>query len=370
MASPKGGRARPLLEDNSCGRWTELVRVVWKRQAFLVRVRGDLLVCDIDGEDAPHRAKRLRGSMVAAGLCPVVWASGTPGHRQLLVCIPRNRERKRWRERSKAMGMDVKTMVRPPLSPHRMGRPVSLVYPDTVEEALEHLGRWEVTDADDRYLTSRTFKLLRYGDENADQSVLTLQIAMGACAKGWSANRTYNALLSEQNLGGLGLRKRIEKGSAQRAAAWFFEYVWPRAEEYVASNPPITDITDARLAIHALRLQADECEWRNVPITYRGEEVGVRGASVYKLVLGACDIALKAGRIDVSISQRQFAEAAGLGSRETVRKALLGAQKLGWLRLLTKGKGRQPSEWRLLVPRHEEGLRDPLEDLPGREVSV
>jgi hypothetical protein len=165
-------------------------------------------------------------------------------------------------------------------------------------------------------------------------------------------------LVNPQNKGGEALRKRLRERGERAARTWFFDEVWPDAEQYVAENPPIRDATEARIAIAELRAEADRWKWSTVEVHIRAEghiiraevlAVRVAGPSVRRALEGICDIASTAGTVRPYVGERHLADVAGFGSRATVRKALRALVVLGWIEQDQPGKGRAAATYRLLL---------------------
>lgn len=364
-----GDDVRVLLPDNTAPEYATLAAIVRDGACFTARMQPDIVVFDADRDDAVANAHTLADELEATGLRPVVWASGSPGHCQLVVRIKQKRDRNRWIARGRELGMDHKSWSRPPLSPHRSGVPVGLISPQTVEEALERLrDRSEPIEADQN-LTSETWDLIWNGDgkRDSDNSQITFRIACGMVAKGWSREKGMRVLLG--NLDFVGARKlRAKREQSEHEATRWWTHVWNRAEEFIAENPPISDPTTARLAIVELQNEALSYRWPNRLATGRCDYPMVRGGSALKCMLGICEIALKAGRIaDLHLSVRHVADVSGLGSI-TSQKALRALTRGRWIDLTSTGTTTRASTYDLLIsPSHREHLSSTMHNTDTHE---
>jgi len=158
-----GTRAVLINADNSRGGWLPL-RVALRRDgAFAVEVGYDVLAVDQDGTALAPVVDELGRELRGAGSVPVFVASGREGHRHLFARV---RDRERWTARARDLGLPGdairlgNNLIRPPLSPHRLGLPVALLDPTDPVEAVVALAPRERTA---RRLSRRMRKLLREG---------------------------------------------------------------------------------------------------------------------------------------------------------------------------------------------------------------
>ncbi len=355
------GRRRVLLldTDNNGDGWVSLDEAARSGRAFTAHYRSDLLCIDADSERTAAAASTIADELSGLGFRPVEWASGRTGHRQVIVHIPDDRLRLQVEKDARGLGIDVRRHSRPPLSPHRLGLPVALIRPQTVQEALDALGAplGAGQPSERPTASARTWRLIRWGDPTAQSgSEAVYRIACGLIGRGFTPEHGYALLVNPQNKGGEALRKRLRERGERAARTWFFDEVWPDAEQYVAENPPIRDATQARIAIAELRAEADRWKWSTVEVhiraevyIIRAETVRVAGPSVRRALEGVCDIASTAGTVRPYVGERHLADVAGFGSRATVRKALRALVVLGWIEQDQPGKGRAAATYRLLL---------------------
>lgn len=330
-----GDRRVMLVEaDNSSGEWVPLDVALDSERPYVTELRDEVIAFDGDLDDSDLRAIELAGEMEASGLMPVAWRSGRPGHAQVIVVCPKPSERKRWRDRAAELGFESKRRTRPPLSPHRLGLAVALTDPPSPAEAVERLSTGQ-RNGEGARLTARTMALLRNGDrEAASGSEVVLRIVMGAEAVGVHFKAVRAMLANPDNRGGNSYQRRLAKNPDQ-ADRWLRQYVLPKAQEYLATHPPITDTTDARTQIETMRAEAAQFAWVPVQVeredkhTHRVVEK-VSPTSLRRGLEGILDLAWTQGSIHITLSQRNMVKATGL-SAPTVRKVRKVLLRQGWL---------------------------------------
>jgi hypothetical protein len=204
-----------LNEDNTSRGWVPLHEAVTSGDAFFVRVRRAVIAFDGDTDTSDEAAVELVRHMEKEGLEPVAWRSGRPGHAQVIVVCPVAAQEP-WCERARALGFSERpTATRPPLAPHRLGRPVSLMHPAEPAEAIRRLRRDARDMVGSRKLTPATMGLLRHSDPNDPSGSETVfRIMMGALAKGYAVAEVETRLADPANAGGESYRKRAAKNPA------------------------------------------------------------------------------------------------------------------------------------------------------------
>lgn len=350
----RGDRVLLLHEDNEGDQWVSLPEAVALGAPFTTNYRPELLVVDADKPGSATATESLAQAMKAQGLTPVLWASGRPDHRQLVVRVPDLRERRRWAATAKAKGMDVRRRSRPPLSPHRLGLSVRLVDPEDPCRALAALRPTWVPPERQR-LTERTWRRLRFGDPSKPSgSEVVYAIAMGMVAKGWRKEQAYRTLLDPKNEGGAALRRRFGKRSERGARAWF-DRVWGTAEEYVAANPPVQapgDPYEIRMDLTTMLAEADTWPWPTAQYRstmHSGVLFSVRGTIMRRCLEGIIKIGIKAATTTPYASHRHLLDVSGIGSSHSLSKALIALEEMGWIRKITKGEGKRASTYELLL---------------------
>lgn len=106
--------------NNAEGKWIALPAAIRSGRPYLVPVHPRMLATDADGRDAKAKVGTLADLLAAAGLRPVIVASGQSGRRHLFCRTPDTKTHAHFSEAAKALGLDVRQTIRPPLSPHRL----------------------------------------------------------------------------------------------------------------------------------------------------------------------------------------------------------------------------------------------------------
>jgi len=138
-----GTRIGILGPDNNVVQWSTL-SLDHCSECFFVEVQDDVLACDYDGEHGERAVEGLLTAMesVPAVGPPVVQRSGQPGRFHVLTRIDNAEDYDMLATVAKSLGFDIRRTIRPPLIPHRLGLPVSLIEPaDDVDEAIRRLER-------------------------------------------------------------------------------------------------------------------------------------------------------------------------------------------------------------------------------------
>jgi hypothetical protein len=327
-------RVVSISANNASGEWVLLEEAVTSGEAFSAEFRDDIIGFDGDEPDSLARAATLALEMEVQGLAPVSWASGRPGHAQVIVWCPKASDQRWWRARATELGFQWKRRSRPPLSPHRNGHPVGLLQPPTTEEALQRLEPRVSTDRTGR-LSARSVALLKNGDPTAPSgSEVVLRIVMGALAKDVPVKYVEAMLANTDNKGGEAYQRRMAE-SPEAAQRWLHRWVVPKAQEYVDGHPPITSPEDARSEIVKARAQAASFEW--VAVMVERTQIGnghiverVSPSSLRRGLEGILDLAYKQGSINIALSTDILVRASGL-SAPTVRKVRKVLLRQGWL---------------------------------------
>ncbi len=350
IAAP-GSQAMYLDADNACAGWAPIPEAAASGRPYCVEVADGLLPIDADRPDAEAVLAPLVREARAAGATPVLVASGRPGHRHLLVRLPRA-DRRRLALRARALGLDVRTgsaRLRPPLSPHRLGLATTLV-DLTPDEALEALSatsptstsspqplRWEHLLRTGRWPTSYV------GDRSG--SALVFAIARGAVRADWNLERLAEALADPTNAGGEAYRRRKPE--------WLTRYAWPAASASAAARPPITCPEDVVHELDKIAAGVEATRWPGV------------GGATERALLGAV---IAAGHDQGSVSpwagHRWLADQVGV-HRNSITAAAARLRAKGWLEVKRAGRCRtvagedgelveeaRSTVWHLRLPEH------------------
>ena len=169
-----------------------------------------------------------------------------------------------------------------------------------------------------------TFQLIVHGDpEESDQSKIVARICRGAAQTRFDPDRLFDLLKDEINIGGQGLRRRIDEYSEE------FAWLWLRRIMLWAHQCRAQVLSQ----IDAMRTEAEEYDWpRSVKFVGRnGFEQSVRGSMVKKVVTAGLDVAAQRLRLDVMLGvEKQLLDLTGIKSDMTARKAVQAAEHLGW----------------------------------------
>src|SRR5439155_25330037 len=100
--------------------WTSVDGAVASGRAFALQVQDEVLALDADRPDLSRALEHMAAQMREEGLRPVVVASGQDDHRHLFCRIADPDRRERYRQRARAVGLDVRSgasLIRPPWRP-------------------------------------------------------------------------------------------------------------------------------------------------------------------------------------------------------------------------------------------------------------
>jgi len=345
--------------DNSEAGWCSIQEAVIHDTSYCVLPRGDLLVLDADDEVQAAAVWEIQRSLIDGDCRPVMVESGRPGNVHLFCIIDDPDERAYWRVTAKRSGVDTRSTggdrIRPPLTRHRSGLPVTLLYPETVEEAVDHL---RVSPGPDVHplstaktlglaeprLTDATWKLLRWGDPAGDQSAVVMRIVTGAVAVSYPKDKLLHLLETPANLGGEGLRSRGEHGRTQ----WFTK-LWRRAEEYVAANPTVGSRDEAVALVQSMWGELPLYRWTTIDLPAAPHQPACRvsGDCLRRTMIALLELSLDMSTLTPYASQYFLHDLSGV-ERKTVRKALRGLEALGWIKRTSPGKGLKATRYKLL----------------------
>ena len=328
-----GTKALLISPDNSHDGWLSLPNAVASGRAYAVEVAEDVLAIDCDDSDRRHVVEPLATRCRNAGYRPVMLNSGQPGRIHLLTRVLDPVSREGMADFARQHRLDVRSCIRPPLSPHRLDLPLSFIAPTDPNDALIAL---EFGHRAHR-LSRRMHRLLRNGDSEAryeSRSEVVQAIATGAINACWSERRLYWALRDERNVAGVRVREIAER-QGDTAAEQCVHRTWLKATRYALANPPVANRPQVLALIEALRDAAN-----------RLLGPGLAGGTD-RAVLGAhADIAAMTGKFVYSASVREIAEYAGV-SYPTVSRSNRRLCGAGWLSLVTSHRGTDAATWRL-----------------------
>lgn len=326
-------------KNESQGR-VALPKAVASGRAFAVDVTDDILALDADDETKGRFVEEiLAPELSGKGICPVVIASGQPGHRHLFARIEDGRLKEEFAGRAREQKIDERRTIRPPLAPHRQGLPVELISPGSVAEALEALRPTRPQSQSKGRLSSRIFKLLREGDSEGrypSRSEVDMAIATAVVNSGLSENYLLRVLLNPDNVAGEKVRE-IAGRQGQRAAESYVSRTYAKAKELVRRSPAFRDCTDARAAIASLEQAVNRASWK-----------GKAGGTDRAIIESFIQIADSVGSLMFQASIRQIAERSGTESLSTVLRSIGRLRQ--WVVRIKKGRHLEASTWQVKAP--------------------
>ncbi len=332
--------------DNTLIGWVSISDAVRSGRAFTVVVDIDVLAIDCDDPDLADGVYEIADELGAAGERPVLLESGQPGRLHLLCRVQGGVLHEQLRQRARELKLDVRTTIRPPLSPHRLGLTPGLISPADPRDALAALQ--PPRPRRHRDLSPRLRELIETGVHvYGSRSEPIIALADSAVNARWTLDEFRVAM--ERSPASAKLHGRADAETELRR-------VWAKAIRRVRLSPPIATRDDARHVVRAIRALADSAIWRG------------RAGATDKAVLEAhMRIAERTGSIQYTASVRQIAEAAGFTARtvSTSHHRLQG----DWLKLVKLGRGALGSEWKL-SPKNVSHLSTLTTSWGGREDSV
>jgi DNA-binding MarR family transcriptional regulator len=342
----KGNRARLLDSENRVCGWVSIERAVLMDVSFMVPIAPHVAAFDFDSPEELHHLPEALALLRQEGLDPVVVASGQEGRRHVFVRVPPARRRVLEQRLAQVAGGEVvRRDIRPPLAPHRLGLPVTLISPATVDDALALL---HPVAGSERRLTPGTWRLLRHGDPHGrykSRSEMEMAILTGMVVRGWSLERALKALLDPRNKGGAKAQETA-RGYGERAAKAQVARSYDKAVDFEQTRPSFRDRKEVVAALCSQRMRVEDALWP-----------GARGQRLQQVLLAVLDLAVEQGSVYVQPGLRRLSEMVGMADN-TVSSLLDTLVKEGWLRKHPAPRGRQttykvntnkrPTQWSTL----------------------
>ena len=353
-----GSKVMLIDEDNRGQGWVSPEEAVRSRRPFAIQVRPDWLAIDSDQPELLPKLLDLEAAMHRDGLHPFVLRSGRKDHAHLWVQISEPALLAEYKRRVEGLHVeglrfDIRegsNLCRAPLSPHRHGRPLSVLggQPDTPywQETLKKIGReqqrqeieatWRRITGDPTWcLPGRTYvaaaahtkpsvkrrrpldrkweRLVREGVQPGRRHDEIQSVTLAAVNAGWTEDEAF-LVVREGKLG----EKILEQGDEAAQREWF-HLGWVKAVERAAERPPIPGGPHLQAKVARLRAEAEGYPWKP------------RSGTTDRLVLEArLDIVARTGKLEHDASVRDVAEATGL-DWSTVSRADGRLWKSGWL---------------------------------------
>jgi hypothetical protein len=342
--------ARYLSPDNRGDEAVSLSDAVTSGRAFFVKVAEEILALDADRPEGLSTLAVFDGRLKEVGLSPVVVASGRPGHGHLFVRFRDCLDQRRWREEARLAGFDIRSDIRPPLSPHRIAsfKP-RLIAPRSVHEVLDALAP---NSSRPRPLSSRTADFLLSGDslgEYRSRSELVMAIINGAVSTGWFPAVIFSALMDLQHIGG----RKVQEIARRKGV--------PTARRYVESA-----CRKAFGYLQRCKFGVTETIRSLMHLSHTNGDWHGRAGNTDRAVLRAhFQIALRVKRLEYGASVREVAELARISSIATVSASHRRLVECGWL----KRASRQPRHAKLVCGKvDQQATRWTLRE--GRDTSI
>ena len=327
-----GERVAFLTADNRRAEYTELRRAVTAGRAYMGQVDDDVLAVDCDPSDRPETALDLQPVLDALrgrGIEPVVTASGRPGHQHLFARVPDADLRCALADLATRTGLGVRSVIRLPLSPHRLGHEVRLLEPPTVDRAVAAL-----TPRRPRPLSPVMHTVLITGVSTHFSPSERLQGLCTAMVQAdWSFEESFDELWAHP--GGATLQRVHAEGRDPRQ---YLRGCWAKAADYIARSPAWEGPHELVADLLAMRERAQDHDWS-----------GVRGSTQRMVLTALIDIAVRIGQVEVHASERQLLELTSRSTRRPIRDALRALAQDGWLRRRSVGSEGKASTYQLNI---------------------
>jgi hypothetical protein len=370
-----------LDRDNRRTGTAPLTAALASGSAFYVEVAEHLLAIDADDVGAGYFT--LTETLADLDIETVEIASGGEGRRHLYVSLDASVTpglRADLTAALRRLGLDPRRTIRPPLSPHRLGRQVTLLAPTDVTEVLARLDRRATTAEQAARLLARLpshvetpaiaapgpllaplsddiLRLLREGNTEgryASTSEAIWAVELAAAVRGWPVGRVIDALS--------GSPLWSQSSGIDRDGEQYVEADYARALQRVAERPRTGTAEDVRLLIAQLMASADRYRFRS--------GFGSRPETLAKAVQGMLDVAMKAGTIDgLNVSCHLLADHASMSSSAAAR-ALSALQRQSVIEVTTKAQGEMATTYRLRLEHPCFALDVPVDEYRPVDVSL
>ena len=336
---------RTIDANNQPGAVVSLEEAVNSGQAFMGDLRDGVIVFDCDANENPQDwAPAGRAALEQIGCTVVRTASGSPGSEHHWFVGPVGWSSELLKLHAIHAGMPKDQIrggtwdCRPPLSPHREGRPVSLLEPADAETALALLtGRPNATGFDEELWSY----VLEHGDApdgryegKRHRALLGLAVAL-VNAGGAFETFSYRAMQSKR------LASKIEEAGPGLLAS-----TWTKAGRFVRDSPPQPGAAKAA-TLAALRATTRSYPW------------GARNDLDRRVYSYLVEQALPYGWDVISKNQRTIAQAVGR-PHSTVNAAIQRLIRAKFLEVTVAGSRRQSTTYRLLPKDVASGPRSKL----------
>jgi hypothetical protein len=351
LALAKPGSDAMLIDEGnlSAGRMP-IPEAARSGRPFAVELRDDVVGLDVDEREAVHWVTNsLIGNLESRNISTVVANSGVPGHLHVFAPVRDSHLKQEIEVAARFAGCDVRAgqRIRPPLSPHRQGFPVSLVTPANAAQALAALastGEPRRAAIGERRLSERILALLRDGDLEArydSRSEVIQAIALAAVNANRSETWLAKVLLNANNRGGEKVQE-LARTKGERAARRYIARVFRNGYEFFAGRPPFRSRADADGSIDVFEqgVDADAARWK-----------GRAGATDRAVEQAHITIMRRCGAIEHGAGVREVATLAGISSLSTVSEAHRRLERDGYLRRVDQATRGRAARYVAELPR-------------------
>ena len=305
-------------------KWTA-AQAVQSEQTYCVKVKRGYIAVDFDGtqgsKDADQFCEYLRG----IGCHPVAVNSGGKNRAHVWCKMPEGLIDSA-REKIATFKGDDRTgnRMRPPLSPHRTGAPVSL-RGISVEDALEALGGAK------QPIYAPLLKTLLETTDYEDRSSHVMRVVGHMKRGGYSESEVIEAVLAHPK----GVGHKLYYPRLRRDAS---KYI---AKAYQKANCSDQDREAVLPLLREIHAQALATVWP------------ARNHALLVTLIVLIEIATRTGKLEITCSCRQLAEETGIGTMTAIRHIKKLIQH-GWLTRTRNATISQGGQYRLTRPNEGE----------------
>src|SRR6266404_5122389 len=344
-----GSDALLIEKDNRSHGRMSIREAVRSGASFAVELADDMVGLDVDRREGGLWVRNsLMERLESLKIPMVVQNSGTPGHLHLFARAPEAVLKREIEIAARFAGCNVRAgqRIRPPLSPHHRGLPVSLIKPANAAQALSVLastGEKSIAIGKRRGLSGSMFALLRDGNRNGryrSRSEGIQALATAAVNQNYSEEWLLKVLLNPQNLAGEKVQRMDE-----REACRYVVQSYRKAQAFVAMRPAFRGCGEAAAAVmEKIDLAAE--------VILRSAGSGQAGATDYCVLSAHLAIARRVGSLSYGASDREVAELAGLSRPTVTRSQKRLIEKPGFLKRIRRPAigATTASQWRIRLP--------------------
>lgn len=248
--------------------------------------------------------------------------------------------------------------LRPPGAPHTAGGTSTIVSgldafadQNSTRELRELLIRVEaepILAERAKPLPEHLYRMLRHGegvDLYKSMSEATMALAVSVISRGASPGWLARQLVHHENKFATLLATTPKRDGTRRDVEHLIAVTLRQAETFVAVRPPVSNNADMTELLDKIERAASTTRW-----------AGTGGLSAAAVLAAHIAVARRCGSLTHNVSQRELCELAAIGSRDTIRRAQLLLQKLGWLRFEKANQAIESHTWKLRLPSPRLGI--------------